>query len=102
MNVAVVIFVLPKPELFTLVEFGGGLETIARNEDVIEKAHRNENAWGRESYHLYMTSNQPGKKYSASPYLCINNGPIIYPKTFSLVKLSRDTLDIYVCFIFYT
>ena len=48
MNVAVVIFVLPKPELFALVEFGGGLETFARNEDVIEKAHRNENAWEKE------------------------------------------------------
>ena len=44
MNVAVVIFVFPKPELLALVEFGGSLETFARNKDVIEKAHRNENA----------------------------------------------------------
>ena len=41
------------------------------------------------------------KKWGASPHFCINNGLIIHPQMFSLLKLSLDTLDMYVCFIFY-
>ena len=41
------------------------------------------------------------KKWSASPHFCINNGIIIYPQMLSVLKLSLDTLDMYVCSIFY-
>ena len=41
------------------------------------------------------------EKWSASPHFCIINGLIIHPQMFSLLKLSLDTLVMYVCFIFY-
>ena len=41
------------------------------------------------------------KKWSASPDFCINSGLIVYPQMLSLLKMSLDTLDMYVCSIFY-
>ena len=41
------------------------------------------------------------KKWGASPHFCIDNGLIVHPQMFSLLMLSLDTLDMYVCFIFY-
>ena len=42
---AIFVFVFPKPQLLPLIKLGGDLKTIPRNENLVEKVHRYEDAW---------------------------------------------------------